>query len=92
MSEETDYIVVQIICGSYLNYIKFIIFDYSIDDYDTDDIEKILETENIRAMKRIERIPKNYFSLNMDEFQYIITNYNGLKPWLIRYLQLYFEC
>lgn len=117
LSEDTDNILVQIIYGSYLNYIEFIISDcvcvvdlfhedpdddeidyyasgYDIDYYPADpDDNEILNMMRNRAKKRIENIPKNYLSSNLDEFNQIIANYNGLLQymWVINYLQSYFE-
>lgn len=101
LSEDTDNILVQIICGSYINYINFIISDYATlygntgagddsDDYDDSDEKKQL------VMIRTNNIPQNYLSSNLEEFHKfneLITNYRYYYSyiWAINYLQSYFE-
>ena len=98
LCEDTDNILVHIIYGSYLNYIEFIISDCVMDNYlydgdDEFDYNGMLNMIRNKAMKRIKNIPKNYLSSNLDEFNQIITNYNGSLQymWVINYLQSYFE-
>ena len=74
--DDTDNIIVQIIYGSYKNYIQSIIINYMCDSFNIDQ-EYDINYYRTRAIEQLKNIPNNYFTSN--------CVYREIIHWLVKY-------